>query len=405
MSHPLTRRIAAAIAVSTVPAGLLLAGYLPRAHREATLIAEARSAQDAALPVTVTEAKLAPATVELSLPGNIVPLTEARLNARAEGYLVRRLVDIGDRVTAGQLLAQIDTPELDQQVSQANAALAQAHATLRTSRANLVRDQAYAKIAGLTADRYRQLLTPGAVSRQLYDEAEASYQAKLADTTADEAAIKNAEDAIGVAEASLKRFQELQKFKEVRAPFAGVITARDVDVGALISPTGTGREMFRLAEIGTLRIVVDVPQSNVTGVSTGQSADIAVAELPARTFKGRVSRTASALSDASRTMRVEVQVENRDLALLPGMYAQVKFTALRGAPPVLVPGEALVFRPTGPEVAEVTPAGTVHFTPVKLGRDLGTAVEVTDGLSAHARIVVSPPDDVREGRKVAATRS
>ncbi|PZR74650.1 MAG: efflux RND transporter periplasmic adaptor subunit, partial [Chthoniobacterales bacterium] len=326
---------------------LFLAGYLPRRNRGEKIDAEAQQEEENLPIVNVTKVKRSVPVSELILPGNITPLTEAYIYARASGYVKRRFVDIGDRVRAGQLLAEIDSPELAQQVQQARAGLGQSRAQLGQTQAALGQARSQLKLAAVTLERWNVLVGRGVLSKQEGDQKQADYENAEANVRAAEADVKAAQDNVGASEANLNRLIEMQGFTNVRAPFAGVITARNIDTGALISASGAGQgnsaggtaassangsqnsEMFRIAQIGTLRIMVNVPQSNAPAIHLGQQADIMLQEYSRRKFAGHVTRTASSLDQNSRTMLTEVQVANPDRLLLPGMYSQVRFTSTR----------------------------------------------------------------------------
>lgn len=375
-----------------------LAGYLPRQRREATILAESES-QERALPV-VTVATVVPAdpTSQLLLPGNIQALTEAPVLARADGYIKKRYADIGDRVQPAQALAQIEAPELDQQVRQAQATLQQAQASLDQALANYQQGKANAELAGVTARRWSNLATHGAVSRQENDQYQTQYRAQTANVAALEKAVAAAKSNVSAAEANLARLRDMQSFKIVRAPFRGVITLRNVDVGALITAGNT--LLYRIAQTGLLRIYVNVPQANASAIRKGQAAQVAVSDLPGRHFTGTVTRTADALDPASRTLLVEVQLPNPEGALMPGMFASVDLNVTRKTPPLTIPGDALVVRADGTQVALVRPDGTVHFQAVQVGRDYGDRLEVIGGLEAGDQVIINPGDTAREGVKV-----
>ena len=386
-----------AIAV-IVLAGLLTVGIVPRVRRDAELRA-AEDPQNRLLSVSVAVPRPAPATTELDLPGNIQAFQETPVYARVDGYLRQWFADIGDRVGGGQVLAEIETPELDQQVSQAEAALSQAQATLAQTEASLQQMKANLDLARISAQRWAALLADGAVSRQDVDEKQSQYDAARASTDAAQANVDATRANVAANVANLQRLRALTSFKRVVAPYRGIITARTVDRGALIT-AGSGAAsapLFRIAETDTLRIFVNVPQTFVRSIVPGQEAKILVREFPGRTFVGKVSRDASALDATSRTLLTEVVVHNTDLTLRPGMYAQVRFSVVGADPPVLIPATALVIRAEGPQVAVVQGDQTVHFQKVELGRDLGATVEVVSGLRGDERLIVNIPDGLKEG--------
>lgn len=387
----------AAIALILIVIGFF-AGYVPHSRRVHMLTAEA-SADAQALPnVNVVPVQRSSTRSELVLPGNIQAITEAPLLARASGYVKSRSVDIGDRVKAGQLLAEIEAPELDQQVKQAKASLDQAASALEQAGANLQQGKANEQIAGTTAQRWTSLVQRGVVSRQENDTYQAQFEAQKANVRALEKAVAAAKSNVGGAEANMARLQETQGYKKVVAPFSGVITLRNVDVGTLITEGST--LLFRIAQTDRLRTYVNVPQGEAGSVHVGQPAYLTVSDRPQRRFNGTVTRTANSLDPATRTLLTEVQVPNGDGALMPGMYADVDLATPRQDPPLLIPGDTLLVRSDGPQVALVTPDKTVHFQRIQLGRDYGDKIEVLQGLEAGQDVIVNPGDAIRENVKV-----
>jgi multidrug efflux pump subunit AcrA (membrane-fusion protein) len=424
-----------AILLVAVVTGAFFAGYMPRRWTTEQLIAAASKRRISPPLVNAARVKRAPSTSELTLPGNVTPITEAYVFARAAGYLKKRYVDIGDRVHAGQLLADIDAPDLDQQVSQSQAALAQAQGQLGQAEATLQQLTATHDLAELTWQRYKVLTASGAVSRQDGDNQSTAAKTAEANVQAGGKTVRAAQEYVRASAATLERLKTLQEYERLTAPFAGVITARNVDVGALISATGSSLgpmrsssagpsdvpssgEIFRLAEISRLRVLVSVPQSNSAGITVGGKAKVTVQELPDLTFPGVVTRTSSSLDAASRTLLTEVQVENQHDKLLPGMYASVQFATERSDPPYLVPDAALVVRSDGTWLAflnALTPqeleqakadgvdatalgkARRVHFQRVNPGRDYGIELEILDHLQAGQEVAVDPTDAVQEG--------
>jgi RND family efflux transporter MFP subunit len=257
------------------------------------------------------------------------------------------------------------------------------------------------KLAEVTAQRWNTLFVKRVVSRQEVDEKQAAFDARRADNDAARANVAAATQAVAASQAELQRLLELKGFQEIRAPFAGIITARNTDVGALIrSGASEGRELFRLAQIDTVRIMVNVPQVNVPAIRPGEPAAVTVEERPNHRYNGKIVRTANALDPATRTLLTEIHVRNPDDALLPGMYAQVRLANARSAPAVTIPGETLVIRSDGPQVAVVMEDGKVHFQKLTLGRDYGADIEVVSGLRGGESVVINPSDDVQEGSVV-----
>ena len=375
-----------------------LAGYLPLQQREATLRAEA-DAQQRGLPrLVVMRVERGPAQNEIKLPGTMQALTEAPILARTDGYLKRRLVDIGDRVRASQVLAEIDAPEVDQQIHQAEAAIEQAAAAAEQAQANLEQGRANRELARVTAERIQRLTERGISPEQDGDQSRAQLAAQDANVQALEKAILAQRSNLAAAKANLARLQELQGYRLVKAPFDGVITLRNVDVGALVSTGNT--LLYRIAQIGTLRTYVNVPQAYVTAVRVGQSAALTVSHFPGRSFQGTVARTANALDPATRTMLVEVDVPNADGALFPGTYAEVDLSGSRTNPPLVVPAAAILFRTDGAQVAVVQADHTVHLQKIDVGRDYGDRVEILQGVEEGATIVAAPGDSARDGAKI-----
>lgn len=388
--------IALLVIVSLV--GAFFAGFLPHEKRQTELVARAKTDQETAPIVNVTPVERSTGKSELVLPGNIQAVTEAPVLSRASGYVKRRLVDIGDRVKEGQLLAEIDAAELDSQVKQAKASVDQTSASLEQANANLVQARTNQSLYKTTADRYANLVKRGAVSKQEFDTTQAQFEAQSAAVQAMEKAINVAKSNIAVAEANLARLTEMQSYLKVRAPFAGVITVRNVDTGALVNEGNT--LLFRIAQTDRLRIYINVPQADAPAVKVGQPARITISDMVGREFTGTVTRTANALDPSTRTLLAEVQVANGQGLLMPGMYAQVNFSTSRAEPPLLIRGDALVIRANGPQVAIVTPEQTIHFQTISLGRDYGDKIEVLQGLKPLQQLVINPGDNILEGAKV-----
>jgi RND family efflux transporter MFP subunit len=374
------------------------AGYIPLLKRRAVIAGEAQEVRQAVPRVEVTEVKRSDRAGTLNLPGNIEAITEAPILARASGYLDRRRVDIGDRVKAGQELATIDTPELEQQVLQARAAIQQAQAALEQAQANLLQGKADMELARITAQRTAVLVAKGAISRQEDDTNQAQYQAKVANLQALEKAIAVQKSNLAAAQANESRLDKMLGYSVVRAPFDGIITLRNVDTGALVNAGNT--LLFRIAQTGTLRTYINVPQSYMRGVKPGEPAKVTVSNLPGKQFAGTVARTANALDPTSRTLLVEVQVPNPQSLLLPGMYSRVELSNARTDPPLLVPSEALLVRANGSEVAIVQPDHSVHLQKIEIGRDYGDGMEVIGGLREGETVIVNPSDTAQEGLKV-----
>lgn len=376
-------------------------GYIPHHRREMEVTAETGAANESLPEVTVVAAKRASGMGELVLAGNIQAVTEAPILARAEGFVQHRYVDIGDRVTAGQLLADIEAPDLDQQVRQSQAALEQSQADLERAQAALEQGKANESIAKLTATRWENLSRKGVVSKQENDQYQAQYQAQAANVRALSRAVDAAKGNIGAMQANVNRLTEMQRYMKVRAPFAGVVTVRNVDVGALVNSGST--MLFRIAQTNLLRTYLNVPQSSASDLHVGQTASLATPELPDRKFLGKVTRSANALDPSSRTLLVEVQVPNPEGKLLPGMYVEVNLHLPRKDPPMMLPSDTLVVRPEGTLVALLDANNVVHFQRVEIGRDFGSQIEILSGVNSGQRVIANPNDSVQEGVKVHPT--
>lgn len=436
--HRPSRKLLVVVPILGAAAAVYLLGYLPRERTTKQLDAAAAARRITPPLVNAAMVKRAAPSSALLLPGNITPITEAYIYARAAGYLKRRYVDIGDRVRAGQKLADIEAPDLDQQVSQATAALAQAQGQLGQAQALLEQLTATRDLAVITWQRYKILTADGAVSRQDGDNQSTSAKTSEANVVAQQKTVRATEEFVRASKATLDRLLALQGYEQITAPFDGIITARNVDVGALISATGStlgparsnaaapsdvpsGGEIFRLAEIGKLRILIAVPQTNAPGVQVGQAATVTVQQIPNLSFKGKVTRTSSSLDAQSRTLLTEVDVDNPKGALLPGMYTTVSFNTDRPDPPFLVPDASLVVRSSGTVLAvlqslnpdeqqkaraEGIDAATlarvrrVHFQAVTPGRDYGIELEILNGLKVGQEVAVDPTDAVQEGALV-----
>jgi RND family efflux transporter MFP subunit len=352
---------------------LSLAGILPRLGRREALV-RAKTRAEAGLRVSTVTPRPAPRETVLTLPGSTQAIQDTTLYARTNGFLSRRTVDIGDRVQAGQLLAEIESPELDQELERA-----QVH--LEEARANLI-------LARSTLKRIDSLLSTHAVSEQELDDQKVR--------------VNSAEAAVKAGEADVRRLQSLQSYEKVVAPFDGTITARNVDKGALIT-SGSGAavtSLFSIADSSGLRVFVDVPQYASPGVAENEAADVIVRELPKRIFQAKVVRTARALDPATRTLRTELYLPNADGVLLPGMYVQVKLRVGRENPGVIIPARTLVFRKEGPRVVVVNSEKRAELRAVKLGRDFGPEIEVLQGLDEKEFLVENPTDDLESGQLV-----
>lgn len=364
---PKLGRIALAAAVIVIVAAI--AGFLPRWRQRDALRAETR---DLAVPtVIVVSPAIGKASPGLALPAEVKAFVEAPIYARASGYLKRWLVDLGTNVVAGQLLAEIDTPELNQELAR--------------SRAQLAQTQAVADLAKITAVRWAELVKTDSVSEQESAEKQSDLALKSASVEA--------------ARAEVHRLEEMQSFARVTAPFAGTITARQTDVGQLIN-AGSGRELFRLAQTGILRVYVRVPQTAARGVTPGQQAEVTVPELPGRVFAAKIVRTSGVMDAQSRTLLTELEVDNARGDILAGSYAQVRFPEAKRDATLTLPSNALLFRAEGPQVGVVSAGGKVELRSVKLGRDFGPTVEMLDGVQLADRVILNPSDSLVSGTTV-----
>jgi len=386
------------LGAAVVIAAAFVAGYVPRQQRIEAITSEERDQEHALPRVEVVLVGRAGLKSGLQLPGTLQAVTEAPILARADGYLARRLVDIGDRVKAGQPIAEIDAPELDAQVRQSKANVQQTQATMEQAVANLEQGKSDLELARITADRWTKLAAAGVVSQQDNDQYQAQFRSKAASVQALEKAIAVQRSSIGVAEANVARLEQMQSYRVVRAPFDGVITLRNVDAGALVTAGST--LLFRIAQTGALRAYVNIPQTHASSVRSGQSALVTASNLPGRQFTGTVVRTASALDPASRTMLAELNVPNADNALFPGMYVQVDLSSARTSAPLLIPSDALIIRADGAQVAVVRPDHSVHLQKIEVARDYGDRLEVASGLEEGQSIIANPGDVAREGLKV-----
>jgi len=371
------RLVLFAVAFLVVVAVIVAAGIIPRQRARAAL----RQETDAmAIPtVLVAHPKKAPAAEEIVLPANVQAFTDAPIYARTNGYLKKWYADIGTRVKAGQLLAEIDTPEVDQQ-------LRQARADLNTAEANL-------HLSQITADRYAGLLKTDSVSKQDADNAAGDYEAK-------KAIVKSGE-------ANVQRLTELLSFQKIYAPFDGVITARNTDIGQLIdsgSSGGPGRELFHIASVKKLRAYVNVPQDYSRNAKPGLVADLTFPDLPGKRIPGKLVSTSDAIDPSSRTLLVQFEVDNANGELLPGAYAALHLKLPAGTSSYIVPATSLMFRSEGLRLATVND-NKAALLPVTVGRDFGTEVEIISGLTGNELIILNPLDSLLPGQQVRISQS
>lgn len=336
--------------------------------------AQATSEASAIPTVLVGKPRMGQPDYDLTLPGNVQPYSTTPIYARTDGYLQRWLVDIGSQVKEDQLLAEIESPEIDQQLNQAVGQLQQAQANL--------------KLAQVTADRWKEMLSKNTVSKQETDQKEGDLEAAKANAVA--------------AAANVSRLQNLKEFERVVAPFDGIVTQRNVDVGALISSSASSgqKPLFQLADDHILRTYIDVPETQSAQVKIGQPAKIFLSSQPGHAIEGKVVRTANAIDPQSRTLLVELQIDNSQHKYLSGGYAIVHLPIHLEKPSLILPVNALLFRPEGTQAGVVGSDGTVALKTLKIGKDFGTSVEVLDGVTADEQIIINPSDSLRDGDKV-----
>ena len=343
----------------------LLVGFVPRWFSQHRLLAATRA--DSVITVDVVSPTVSKPDLGTPLPAEVMAFIQASIHARASGYLKTWLVDIGESVTNGQVLAEIETPELDQQLAQARAELDQANANLA--------------LAKITADRWTELLKTASVSEQETAEKTADYTLKQANVAA--------------ANANVQRLEDLKAFDHITAPFDGTITVRNTDIGQLIA-ADSGPELFREAQTDPLRVYVRVPQQLVHAIHSGQKAELIFQESQGRIFEATVTRTAGAVDPLSRTLQVELQVPNPHGEILAGSYAQARFNEVDDGHVLTLTDNALIFRAQGMQVAVVGGDNKVQLRSIRLGRDFGNTVEVLNGLEATDRVIVNPPDSIAD---------
>ncbi|MEY2393719.1 MAG: hypothetical protein QOF94_64 [Acidobacteriaceae bacterium] len=332
------------------------------------------TAQVARQAVSVVSPKQTAPAQEIILPGNVQPFIASPIYSRTNGYLKKWYVDIGTRVTQGQLLAVIETPEVDQQLQQSIS-------NLNTAKANLA-------LAETTKNRYQGLLQDNAVSQQDVDNAVGTYNANRATVEANQA--------------NVRQLQTLQSFEKIYAPFSGVITARNIDIGDLINSGSSGgvkTDLFHISQPGTLRVYVNVPEEYSQGVRAGMTADLSLAEFPGRKFQGRLVRTADAINMTTRTLLIEIDVDNPAGTLLTGSYAEVHLAVRAQASTYLLPVNTLIFRSEGLRVG-IVKDGKVVLTAVTPGHDFGNEIEIVAGLKADDQVIINPPDSIVSGQAV-----
>jgi len=364
----------AKILVGAVLLILITAGVVTFISRKGETDALAKETEAVAIPtVAVVQPTKGPGSDELILPGNLLAYEESPIFARTNGYLLKWYTDIGTHVKKGELLAKIDTPEVDQELSQAKANREQLKAAL--------------DLAKISADRWANLRKTDSVSQQEADQQSSGYQQAIANLAA--------------ADANVRRLEELESFKNVYAPFDGVITRRLVDPGALINAgSATGQQMFNIARVDPLRVYVSVPQAYSPMMKPGVKAVVTLQELPGQKFSGTVVRTAEAIDPNTRTLNTEVDVPNKDGKLLPGSFGQVHFATGNSVPQMIIPVNAMLFRAQGAQAAVVGPDGKVALKSIVIGRDYGNTIEILGGLEATDQVIINPSDSLESGQQV-----
>jgi RND family efflux transporter MFP subunit len=366
-----TRVVVFGLVGAAVLATAFVFGYLPRRAARAALVESTHAAGSALLSVDVVTPKASSSDRALSLPGSVQPLEETVVYARASGYVRKWYADIGDKVTDGQLLAELETPELDQELDQARAQLVQAQATL-------VQSQANRNLSQTNLQRYVKLAPSGVVSQADLEQRQAMAQV-------DEANVNVAQASIAAQQANMRRLTQLKSFARVTAPFGGTVTQRTIEVGSLVT-AGNGQPMYKVAAMDPARVFVQVPQDVAGSVRAGVPAAVTLREYPGRTFAGTVARAAGELDPATRTMNTEVRVPNADGALIAGMYAQVALTLPASHRVYELPATALMSDAHGSRVAVVDAASKIHLVPVVVERDTGPTVEIASGLTGTERV-------------------
>jgi len=389
--------------ILTVSAVALLAvvgfGLWPRLTKQRTMLADAKEESERVPSVRVAKVAFTTGSSEIELPADLQAEIETAVYARVEGYIVRRLVDIGWRVKKGQLLMELETPELDQQILQAKAAISQGLAAVKQQEAQVMQTRANLKLAELTAGRWKKLTDEGVLARQDTDEKLAAFEVRQAELAAGEANIAAARENVAAAQANLHRLDETKSFAKLTAPFDGVITYRNPDIGTLVSAGASQKEVFRVSDISKIRIFVNVPQAYVSAVRPGTPTVVHVEDIN-KDYHLKVGGIANALDLNSRTMLAVIRVPNVDGPLMPGMFCRVKLMMPNPPSVLTIPADAVVSRNEGQMVAIVGADKRVHFRKVTVARDTGSNVEVTAGVSPGDRVVLNPTDEVREGAPV-----
>lgn len=385
--RPTSKRLAMTAVVGAVVLGVLLVvGIVPRLEARATARDDAARAATTLATVAVEKPTLSKLDDHVELPGSVQPVQDTLIYSRVNGYVRKYTVDIGDKVKVGQVLATIDTPEVDQELRQAEASANQSRATILQSKTALA-------LAKTENERYQELVKTGVVSQQDTEERRAKLDSEGANVQASEASL-------GSAQANVQRLQEMKGFATVTAPFDGTITARTIETGQLVAAgTGSGQALFRLSKTDVVRVYVNVPQLDATAIHVGDDATVTLRELPGKTFTGKVTRTANQLDPSTRTLLTEIRIPNADGALLSGMYAAVQLTLHRTNAPLTIRATSLVTNAEGTRVA-VIENGVLHWRTVTIDGDLGDRLAISSGVTANDEVVTVPSDRLREGLRV-----
>lgn len=387
-------------------AGVVLAASVlyelaQRKTRTGALVSTIAETAGQAPVVNVGRVHRAPAQSIIEFPCQTQAMVETPVYARADGYIKQRPRDIGDRVKKGDLLFEIETPELDQQIEQAKATLAQSQAALQQYEANLAAAESNLKLAEVTAKRWKTLTDKGVFARQDLDEKMAALELGQANVKAAQENIRAAQSTVAATEANLKRLGEMKTFDRLEAPFSGVITFRNTqaDIGTLITAgnTASSRELMRVAQIDTLRVYVPIAQTYAPLIHAGLAAELIVDEFPGRAFHTEVDSIAHSVDATSRTMLALLFVKNESESLLPGMYAKARFSLPHAVNALMLPADALLLPKEGPRAAVVGADNKVHFEDVTLGRDYGSEIEILSGLQDGDLVILSPTDAIHEG--------
>lgn len=382
---PLWKPLGVFVLLALAGAGVVALGAIPRAQRSEAAAAASERQVAAGKRVQLAPVKAIPATRVIALPASLQPEMQAAVFAQATGYLADRRVDIGSRVKAGDVLARVDIPLVEQDLHRAEAAQLEAEADREKTRKNL-------ELARTTLERWKSVQA-NAVARQDLDERQAAYDALVA-------AVASADATVASRKADVQRLAREKSFGEVVAPFDGVISSRSAEVGDYVTTGSGSMALFSIVRTDTLRASVDVPQAYAYSVKEGQRAKIAVRQIPGKVFDGVVARTSGALDERTRSLRAEVQVPNETGELLSGTFATVQFDVPTPEAGVIVPGSALLVRAEGPRVAVVDAESKIQYLPVKVRRDLGTEVEIAEGLEGQRFVVVNMADEIPAGTKV-----